>query len=77
MLKLKWRRGPIEESFRVQDYFRSGLDDAGNWNNFVTGRVVGDEWEENFRMNRETFTKLAEELKLLKMRENKPLYKRK
>jgi len=52
----------------VQDYFRSSLDDAVNWDNFVTGRVVGDDWEENFRMNREAFMKLAEELKLLKMR---------
>ena len=32
------------------------------WNNFITQRVTADEWKENFRMNRETFLKLCDDL---------------
>ena len=33
------------------------------WDNFITQRVAAEEWEENFRMNRETFLKLCDNLR--------------
>ena len=32
------------------------------WDNFITQRVTAEEWKENFRMNRETFLKLCDDL---------------
>ena len=33
------------------------------WDNFITQRVTAEEWKENFRMNRETFLKLCDDLR--------------
>ena len=33
------------------------------WGNFITQRVTTEEWKENFRMNRETFLKLCDDLR--------------
>ena len=33
------------------------------WNNFLNGIVVANEWRENFRMTRDTFMTLTEELR--------------
>ena len=33
------------------------------WYNFITQRVTAEEWKENFRMNRETFLKLCDDLR--------------
>lgn len=34
------------------------------WDNFVTGVVVDEEWKENFRMTKQSFYKLCDELRL-------------
>ena len=33
------------------------------WDNFIAQRVTAEEWKENFRMSRETFLKLCDDLR--------------
>ena len=52
------RRFPRARLFWV----RPGRDNEW-WDNFITQRVTAEEWKENFRMNRETFLKLCDDLR--------------
>ncbi len=58
------RRRRRRERQQRQFWIRPGRTSAW-WDNFVNGIVVEEEWKENFRMSKPTFTKLCDDLRPL------------
>ena len=55
------RKKRRRERQQTQFWIRPGRTSAW-WDNFVNGIVVEEEWKENFRMSKSTFTKLCDDL---------------